>query len=304
MGNDFDLDEFMSETFGENADDDSSEFDATLFEGGDDLGLSDLEDPDLDEDAGDVDELLGSIETGDIDDMDGDDDSDLAELEKEYHITAAGNDVAAGVEPDEIDDEFGDLDEACSTDPELGEGSGGCCDEMGNPLAPLDPDLDARGDQMLASLVTPDFAEAMLTVEEYDDWIESGDAMEAVAEGYLEEGYVQEAAGCELDFYEDADDIFNEGVFAPEGKKYRMTRTARLRQLYMISLQIEARLHNDPGYPKMQKVYAIKRNIKARWHRQYGALAMRRAKRYLKGIMKSKSSGIQKIATRLVGKRK
>lgn len=299
---DFDLDEFMSEAFGENVNDDSEG--DTYYEGDDDeFDDSDLEVPELDED-GEVDDLLDSIETGDVgDDFDDkEEDDDLAELEKEYHITAAGDDaVDTGLEPDDIDDEFGDLDDACLSDPDFGEG-GGCCDEMGNPLAPLDPELDARGDQMLAALVTPDFAEAMLTVEEFDDWIESGDAMEAVAEGYLEEGYVQEAAGSELDFYEDGD-IFNEGVFAPEGKKYKMTKTARLRQLYQISLQIEARLHKDPGYPRMQKIFAIRRQIKARWHRQYGALAMRRAKRYLKNIMNSKSSGIKKVASRLIGKK-
>lgn len=290
----FNIDDFFEEMFGEDNQDDLAN-----ESGDDDFNPDDIKEPEFDEgDDDDVEKLLNSIETGDTDDMEDDDydaDSDLAELEKEYHITAAGGD-AMGSDP--IDDEFPELDEMCS-DPDLGEG--GCCDENGNPLEPLDPELDMRGDQMLAAIATPDLVETMLSDDEYADFIESGDASVAASEGFLEDYYVEDAMNCDEFGFED---VFGESAFAPEGKKYKMTKKAKLRQLYAISLQIEARLHNDPGYPRMQKVYKIRRSIKAQWHQRYGALAMRRAKRYLKGLMKSKSNGIKKVATRLVGSKK
>ena len=284
------MDTFFEELYGDESDGDA--FDES---GDDEFNPDDVKEPEFDEGSGDdVDALLNSIETGDTDDEGDDVDADLAELEKEYHITAAGGD---GLDPDPIDDEFPEMDDAC-VDPDLGEG--GCCDEAGNPLAPLDPELDTRGDEMLAAIATPDLIEDMLSDDEYSDFIESGDASVAAAEGYIEEQYINEAMECdEIGF----DDIFSEAAFAPEGKKYKMTKSARLKQLYQISLQIEARLHNDPGYARMQKVYKIRRNIRAQWHQRYGALAMRRAKRYLKGLMKSNSSGIKKVASRLIGKK-
>lgn len=287
-----DLDEFFEELYG-------SDDGELVSESGDDMDFDDkdLEIPEFDEGSdSDVDTLLDSIETGGADDdIEDVDDDELAELEKEYHITAAGGD---GLEEDPIDDEFPELDEACATDEACG--APASVDECGEPLAPLDPELDLRGDQMLASIVTPGLAEDMLSDDEYSDFIESGDAQIAASEGYLDDQYVLEAAECdEIGF----DEVFGEAAFAPEGKKYKMTKSARLRQLYQVSLQIEARLHKDPGYAKMQKIYKIRRGIRQSWHQRYGALAMRRAKRYLKGIMKSKSNGIAKIATRLVGKK-
>lgn len=258
----------------------------------------DLEPPKFDEGGSDdVDTLLDSITTGDTGDSDDDGSDDLDELEKEYHITAAG----AAMDPDPIDDEFPELDEACAGECEdVDDG----LDDFGDidPAGPLDPELDARGDQMLASLMTPDLAETMLSDDEYSDFVESGDITIAADEGWLDQHYVMEAMDCDDPFSQD--DIFAEAAFAPEGKKFKMTKSARLKQLYQVSLQIEARLHNDPGYARMQKVYQIRRDIRKQWHRRYGALAMRRAKRYLKGIMSSKSKGIKTIASLLVGTHK
>lgn len=289
------LDQYFNMLFGEDASDENE--DNNVNESGDDdmdFDEKDLEAPKFDEGGSeDVDALLNSIETGDTGDDDGTDGTDLDELEKEYHITAAGGE---GIESDPIDNEFPELDEACGGAP--ASECGGTCNE--EPLAPLDPELDERGDQMLASIVTPDLAETMLSDDEYSDFIESGDASVAAAEGYLEESYVNEAMESDYGY----EDIFNESTFAPEGKKYKMTKLARLRQLYQVSLQIEARLHKDPDYPRMQKVYRIRREIRQRWKARYHQLAMRRAKRYLKGLMKSKSNGITKIASRLIGTKK
>lgn len=269
----------------------------TLFgEGGDDdYDLDDIKLPDIDEDGDDdVDTLVNDILNGDSELPDDDTDttdSDLAELEKEYNITAA-SEATDGLGAD--DDELSAIGESCC-------GSGVDENDCDAAVEPLDPETDAKGDRILAAIATPSLIENTLDDDDYTDFIESGDANIAADEGYIQESYIMEA----LEEFATGDGIFTEAArFAPEGKKYKMTKSARLRQLYEMSLQIEARLHKDPDYYKMQRVYAIRRKIRKKWRTRYHAQAMRRAKKYLKGLMHSKSNGIQKLATKLVGNKK
>ena len=97
-----------------------------------------------------------------------------------------------------------------------------------------------------------------------------------------------------MDIISDIEQAYTESVFASPNKKFKMTKQARFKQLYELSLQIEARHHNDPYYPKLQKAYKIERTIKAGWRKRYHALALRRAKKYLKRISMSKSGALRK----------
>jgi hypothetical protein len=272
-------------------------------EGGDDdldLDTGDLDKmddiPDFDEESesdDDIDAMLSTITTGDAGDPDDDDDDDLSELENEYNAAAAASAGAMDNFGDDDLDDVADDEEECGN--ECGESE--CGTEDGEDVAPLDSDSDAQGDRLLEAIATPELIENTLTDDEYDDFVESGDIYTAVAEGLISDAYLEEAISGD-----DMDGIFTESSkFAPEGRKYKMTKKARLRQLYEISLQIEARLHHDAYYAKMMKVYAIRRKIRAQWRKRYHAQAMKRAKKYLRKIMTSKSSGVSTMAHRLVG---
>jgi hypothetical protein len=277
-------------------------------EGGDDADLdldtSDLdkmEIPDFDEEGDgddDIDAMLSTITSGDSGDPEDDDeDDDLSELENEYNAAAAASAGAMdNLGDDDLEDDVPDEEEECGgTNTECG--GEACNSEDGEDVVPLTPDSDAEGDRLLEAIATPDLIENTLTDDEYDDFVESGDIYTAVAEGLISDAYLEEALSGD-----DMDGIFTESAkFAPEGRKYKMTKKARLRQLYEISLQIEARLHHDSYYPKMMKVYAIRRKIRAQWRKRYHALAMKRAKKYLRKIMMSKSNGVSTMAHRLVG---
>lgn len=242
--------------------------------------LKDLEVPEFDEAGGDdncLDKMLDTITNGGSDDDIEGDDPDLRELEKEYTLTSVGGDATEV--PDDLDTvDLESIEEA----------------------PPVDPDVDKHGDMMLKGTVTTGLLEESLSDDEYDEFVESGDAHVAASEGFISNEYITEALDATS-----GEDVFEEsGMFAAKGKKFKMTKEARLKQLFESSLQIEARLHKDPYYPIMQKAYAQRRKIRAIWRVRYGSLAMRRAKKYLQALIKSNSNGLNKLAKRLVGDKK
>ena len=94
-----------------------------------------------------------------------------------------------------------------------------------------------------------------LTAEESVQFYESTDSDIAVSEGLIMES--------------DVDDIFTEGVFASPNKPFKMTKRARFKQLYELSVQIEARAHRDPQMVKLDRAYKIERQIKANLRKKY-----------------------------------
>lgn len=270
-------------------------FDELFFEGGDDDFMPEVDEEGKGDEA--VDEMLSVINNGDTGDEDdlGADNDDLAELEKEFQLASVAGETTsddASTTDTDIDNILSECGSECSSESEDG-------DE--EEALPVDPQTDKVGDMLLAQSITPDLVENTLDAAEYEEFIESGDAHVAASEGLISEGYVTEA--MEEAFGQN--DVFEESAkFAPEGKKWKMTKSARLSQLFETSLQIEARLHKDPDYARMQKIYAARRKIRLKWRQKYGSLAMRRAKKYLKGLMRSNSGAMQKLAQRLTGGKK
>ena len=241
------------------------------------------------------------------------------------------DDAADPGEEGEIDSELADLEGLMSVDPESDDeddddehcNGGGECDddedekdEEGEDNIPVDPSMassvddptpapplegeaDQDADTMMAIVATPMVLDDTLTEEEARDFIESGDADIAVSEDLMLESALDDMVSTLFDGESQA---YTESVFASPNRPYKMTKKARLNQLYELSLQIEARAHHDPYVPRIEKAYKIERQIKAGWRKRYGQLAMKRAKKYLKKLMNSKSSGLKKAAKRLVGK--
>lgn len=227
----------------------------------DDDDLGDDEDDDEDDDY----DLGGDEDDDDID-------ADLSELEREVDVNGSLSD----------DEDVPDYVPQSVDDP--------------TPAEPVEGQADEDADRMLAICATPTVLGDSLTVEEACEFIESGDASIAVSEGLMLESdlteMMNELSGGSGDFTEAA-------KFASPNQKYRMTKKARLHQLFELSLQIEARAHHDPYYPKIQKAYKIERTIKQGWRKRYGQLALKRAKKYLKALMRSKAPSVQKAAKQL-----
>ena len=150
---------------------------------------------------------------------------------------------------------------------------------------PLEGEDDKKADELMAIAATPLLIKDELTAEECARFYESEDADIAVNEGLILES--------------DIEDLFEEGVFASPNKPFKMTKKARFNQLYELSVQIEARMHNDPRYTKLQKVYAIERTLKKQLRKQYHSQAVKRAKKYLQRLMTSKSGILNKIGKKI-----
>lgn len=198
---------------------------------------------------------------------------------------------------DDLDDEL-DIDGDCDygdeeddDNEEDDECEGDECDELEEkPAAPLTGEADIQADNMMAMAATPMLIRDELSAEESVAFFNSSEAEIAVAEGFLTESDIDDVFD---------DDVFEEGVFANPNKPFKMTKAARFKQLYELSLQIEARQHRDPKYKTLQKAYAIERKIKKDWRKKYHALAMKRAKTYLKKLMTSKSPILNSIGKKL-----
>lgn len=200
-----------------------------------------------------------------------------------------------GFDDDENDDEFDgfdDDDDADEFDDVLDQLENETDDEPldDEPSTVDEPELDnvedKKADDMLAMVATPMLLKDELTAEESVNFYESTDAEIAVEEGLIEESSL--------------DDLFQEGVFASPNKPFKMTKKARMNQLYELSVQIEARAHRDPMMKKLDRAYAIERGIKKKLRAKYHAPALKRAKGYLMRLMKSKSGVMKNLAKKIL----
>ena len=200
-----------------------------------------------------------------------------------------------GSDDDEDDDDFDgfdDDDDADEFDDVLDQLENETDDEPldDEPSTVDEPELDnvedKKADDMLAMVATPMLLKDELTAEESVNFYESADAEIAVEEGLIEESSL--------------DDLFQEGVFASPNKPFKMTKKARMNQLYELSVQIEARAHRDPMMKKLDRAYAIERGIKKKLRAKYHVPALKRAKGYLMRLMKSKSGVMKNLAKKIL----
>ena len=287
-----DFENMMDDFFNESSDDES-EFNPSEFESGEedleDLGESGFDD--VGEDEGEEEEFDPFVD-GEEEEFDpfvdgeedlGDDeeciDSDLDDLAREVGINGSLDDSSLGDGEDDSTYTPISVDDA-------------------TPAPPVSKEKDVEGDKMMAMVATPMVLDDTLTQEEAKDFCESGDAEIAVNEGFLMESDLSMML-AELSASSNTSVFTEGGKFATGKQKFKMTKKAKLKQLFELSLQIEARQHHDPYYPKIQKAYKIEREIKAGWRKRYGALAAKRAKRYLKALMMSKSKTLKTAGKRM-----
>nr|DAE26524.1 MAG TPA: hypothetical protein [Myoviridae sp. ctaOv25] len=267
-----DFDQFLSES----EEDEMDEFDRFLQESEDDDEYGDPSDDGNDDtEEGCEDECGPGYEDGedDLDDLDDMDDDEIADS-----IEDIDDDLDLGIDDDdELDDALDDVDDDDDLDDDED-------DEDAAP-APLEGEDDKKADEMMAIATTPILIRDELTAEEAVNFYESVDAEVAIEEGMLLESDMQ--------------DLYQEGVFASPNKPFKMTKKARFNQLYEMSVLIEGRMHNDPMYTKLQKAYKIERICKKQLRKKYHNLAIRRAKIYLKRLMKSKSGVLNKIGKKM-----
>lgn len=271
-----DFDQFLSES----EEDEMDEFDRFLQESEDN---DEYGDPSDDENDDTEEGCKGKCSPGyeycedDLDDLDDMDDDEIADS-----IEDIDDDLDLGIDDDDdLDDALDDVEDDDDLDDDLDDDG----DDEDDAPAPLEGEDDKKADEMMAIATTPILIRDELTAEEAVNFYESVDAEVAIEEGMLLESDMQ--------------DLYQEGVFASPNKPFKMTKKARFNQLYEMSVLIEGRMHNDPMYTKLQKAYKIERICKKELRKKYHNLAIRRAKIYLKRLMKSKSGVLNKIGKKM-----
>lgn len=189
-------------------------------------------------------------------------------------------------EDEDIDNALDDLEDQSQDDIETGLMNADDGSEENEDLTPVE---DQKADDMLAMVATPMLIKDELTAKESVNFYESADSDIAVDEGLIMES--------------DLDEIFTEGVFASPNRPFKMTKKARFKQLYELSVQIEARAHRDPKMKQLDRAYKIERKIKAELRNKYGTAAKKRAMIYLKRLMKSKSSVLKNLGRKMLPKK-
>lgn len=262
----------------ESYEDDMDAFDRFLMESDDEDEYDDTSDSGNDDTEEGCEDECGpgyeDVDDDDFDDLDDMDDDDIADS-----IEDIDDDLDLG-----IDDDDDDLDDALDDVADDDEEDDDVDDDDETP-APLEGEDDKKADEMMAIATTPMLIRDELTAEEAVNFYESADAEIAINEGMMLESDMQ--------------DLYQEGVFASPNKPFKMTKKARFNQLYEMSVLIEGRMHNDAYYTKLQKAYKIERICKKQLRKKYHGLAIRRAKIYLKRLMKSKSGVLNKIGKKM-----
>lgn len=250
----------------------------------------DGEEDDMSEDGEDDNSADVAEGTDDMEEFGEDDEAKECGSQEECGDTDLDEDFGEDDDEDEddedIDNALDDLEDQSEDDIETGLMNADDNSEENEDLTPVE---DQKADDMLAMVATPMLIKDELTAEESVNFYESADSDIAVDEGLIMES--------------DLDEIFTEGVFASPNRPFKMTKKARFKQLYELSVQIEARAHRDPKMKQLDRAYKIERKIKAELRNKYGTAAKKRAMIYLKRLMKSKSSVLKNLGRKMLPKK-
>lgn len=247
----------------------------------------DGEEDDMSEDGEDDNSADVSEGTDDMEEFGEDDEAKECGSQEECGDTDLDEDFGEDDdEDDDIDNALDDLEDQSQDDIETGLMNADDNSEENEDLTPAE---DQKADDMLAMVATPMLIKDELTAEESVNFYESADSDIAVDEGLIMES--------------DLDEIFTEGVFASPNRPFKMTKKARFKQLYELSVQIEARAHRDPKMKQLDRAYKIERKIKAELRNKYGLAAKKRAMIYLKRLMKSKSGVLKNLGRKMLPKK-
>lgn len=268
------LDQMMANAMAESATEPVSEEETVVQESEDDLGGS------LGDDMGDVKERL-QLEDSDDDDDDIEDDDDEDD-----------------VDDDDLDDIADDIENM--SDDDLASFASGLKDaadagvDGDEPEVSLTPDEEMHADDLMQVAGTAALIRGEMNAEERAALLESAsDCRVALAEGFLNDAMLTDIK--ESTEASDLADAFTEAKIFNK-TTVRMSKSARLNQLFEIAVTTCARAHNDPDYAKYKKACKIKKFYRAKMRVRYRAEATKRMKVLFARLRQSKSPIIKGLA--------
>ena len=119
-----------------------------------------------------------------------------------------------------------------------------------------------------------------------------------MTEGFLNDSLIMDLKESVSDATMDDDDAFTEAKIYNK-TTVRMSKKARLNQLFEIAVITCARAHNDPSYAKYKKACKIKKFYRAQMRQRYRSEAMKRMKILFARLKQSKSPIIKSLGKKV-----
>ena len=229
----------------------------------DDDDEDDDEDDDLDDDEDDDDEEDDDVDDDDLDDM---------------------ADDIANMSDDDLNDMASSLKEPMVPD---------------GPEVSLTPDEEMHADDLMQVAGTAALIRGEMNAEERTALVESvSDLRIGMTEGFLNDSLIMDLKESVSDATMDDDDAFTEAKIYNK-TTVRMSKKARLNQLFEIAVITCARAHNDPAYAKYKKACKIKKFYRAQMRQRYRSEAMKRMKILFARLKQSKSPIIKSLGKKV-----
>ena len=227
------------------------------------------------------------------DDDDDDEDDDLNDDEDD------DDEEDDDVDDDDLDDMADDI--ANMSDDDLNDMASSLKEPMvpDGPEVSLTPDEEMHADDLMQVAGAAALIRGEMNAEERTALVESvSDLRIGMTEGFLNDSLIMDLKESVSDATMDDDDAFTEAKIYNK-TTVRMSKKARLNQLFEIAVITCARAHNDPSYAKYKKACKIKKFYRAQMRQRYRSEAMKRMKILFARLKQSKSPIIKSLGKKV-----
>ena len=203
------------------------------------------------------------------------------------------------VDDDDLDDMADDI--ANMSDDDLNDMASSLKEPMvpDGPEVSLTPDEEMHADDLMQVAGAAALIRGEMNAEERTALVESvSDLRIGMTEGFLNDSLIMDLKESVSDVTMDDDDAFTEAKIYNK-TTVRMSKKARLNQLFEIAVITCARAHNDPSYAKYKKACKIKKFYRAQMRQRYRSEAMKRMKILFARLKQSKSPIIKSLGKKV-----
>lgn len=228
--------------------------------------------------------------------MESDDDDDDDDLDDDVDDDGEEDD---DVDDDDLDDMADDI--ANMSDDDLNDMASSLKEPMvpDGPEVSLTPDEEMHADDLMQVAGAAALIRGEMNAEERTALVESvSDLRVGMTEGFLNDSLIMDLKESVSDATMDDDDAFTEAKIYNK-TTVRMSKKARLNQLFEIAVITCARAHNDPSYAKYKKACKIKKFYRAQMRQRYRSEAMKRMKILFARLKQSKSPIIKSLGKKV-----
>lgn len=225
-----------------------------------------------------------------------DDDDDDDDLDDDVDDDGEEDD---DVDDDDLDDMADDI--ANMSDDDLNDMASSLKEPMvpDGPEVSLTPDEEMHADDLMQVAGAAALIRGEMNAEERTALVESvSDLRVGMTEGFLNDSLIMDLKESVSDATMDDDDAFTEAKIYNK-TTVRMSKKARLNQLFEIAVITCARAHNDPSYAKYKKACKIKKFYRAQMRQRYRSEAMKRMKILFARLKQSKSPIIKSLGKKV-----